>query len=212
MKSLYESILDDQDEVMDKMTDKMQYRCMEKFLNTHLWPWSNPNSRFDKVKYKYGKDSEGFYIETEGYIRYTQSGDSGCKNFAEWQDKIRLYNEKWPETHKGDLCPKFRWKSHKGSIALADNLQNVESLEGIPNTPIEQIFLPELCGCRKRSIDISGKRISRIKLHNTGAITLVGDSKTKVDEIEWTRSYNSIKPMTRGFKCTNMHQEKGYFD
>lgn len=207
MKSLYESILDDQDEVMDRMTDQMRYKAIETFLNTSLWPWPDPKSKFYGVKYKYGKDKDGFYIETEGHIRYTRNGDCDCKNFNEWKHSREIYNEKWPETHKGNLCPEFRWKSHKGSIVLSEGLQNVESLEGIPDNKIESLFIDSMCGCRNHIIDLSNKQIKKVRLHQVGRITLKGNSKTKIDEIEWTRSYNSVRPTLQGFNCKNMHEE-----
>lgn len=197
MKQLYnivEGILDDQDEVMDKMTDDLMIKEIKDFLCSRFWEFPCParTSAYGKVEYTFGSDAQGYYFDTSGHMNYS----FGRLDFKSVAKDIEVGVAKFNKFDKKN-CPMFRWRKHEGTIAVGENCQNFESLDGMPEE-IDFLYLGDMVGCQKRVIDCSGHKIKKMKLYNVGKIILKGDSKTKVDEIIYC-GYNGKQPNTKGF-------------
>lgn len=202
MKQLYdivEGILDDQDEVMDKMTDDLMIKEIKDFLCSRFWEFPDPTGRafYGKVEYTFGKDAQGYYFDTVGRMYYP----SGRLDFKSVAKDIEVGVAKFNKFDKKN-CPMFRWRKHKGGITISEMCQNFESLDGMPKY-IDFLFLGDMVGSQKRTIDCTDHKVEKLKLYNTGKLILKGNSKTKINEIEYC-GYNGKEPITHGFTPKNV--------
>ena len=100
-------------------------------------------------------------------------------------------------------CPYFRWRKYDGKfMSLASNLQNLDSLEGLP----QEINMLTISECAQLSgvIDLAGIEIKKLRLYNCGNISLKNGQN--VSEITYF-GYNAKEPKLIGFSCKNMHKE-----
>lgn len=143
LTSLYESILDaDLDDMTDKVNDVEQIKRIQDFINSRFWEITKPGKGYyGEVKYNYGKDEKGYYIETENYL-------SICRNGACYIHSVDYFfndqREKYNKFEKYD-CPPFYWKSHKGIMVVPDYVQAFDSLEGMPEK-IDTLFMGDTVG------------------------------------------------------------------
>lgn len=213
MKSLYESILDDQDEVMDRMTNQSKehiLKSVEKFINSRYWYSSHPRG---DLKYKFGMDNEGVYMETVGHFEVRTSLGYIMHSMKDlFTEKREAFNKFYANKKGSYFCPEFRWKSHKDSI----NLLNIPTLECIPEN-IDVLFSE--ASPVNGGLDISDHKIGKLYINTNQESNLIikGNSKTKVDTIEIIRrlldpSKNPTAhkledfkdPTFKGFRCKNI--------
>ena len=152
MKTLYstvqqcESILDpDQNKVMNRMTDEMirsriREYCTYKRHNA-CWLAANPALKITTID----KDEKGWYVDTESEYHIKLMENSTKKSFQEYCishvqkiDKQKGFLVMDP----GDPVVYFRWRKHKGCLAISDSL-DLESTEGLP----EELDVLELDRC-----------------------------------------------------------------
>lgn len=201
MKQLYdivEGILDDQDEVMDKMTNDLIFKEIRDFLCSDFWLFPDPTRKtpYDKVEYTFGEDAQGYYFDTVGRMSYPSSRSSssrfGYKSVAEYiENGVAMFNR-----FRKKNCPMFRWRKHEGKIIMV-GCHTFESLDGMPEY-IDFLFISYARDGIKRIIDCTDHKIEKLQLHNIDNLILNGNSKTKINEIEYYGP-NGTPPVTKGF-------------
>ena len=175
MKTLIESILDmpyrDEESLSKDIYDTEQIQKIKDYINSDYWEATKLVNR-GNLKYSFGTDKNGYYIETNGNIYLGSEGnlDLYGMNYL-LQDKLAMYNR---VEHKD--CPTFYWKSHKGRIAIAENCQHFKTLEGMPKN-IDVLTLYEYVGSQASNIDFENHKIQFLKLYNNCSIKCIGHPK-----------------------------------
>ena len=93
-------------------------------------------------------------------------------------------------------CPMFRWRKHEGGIRMNVSY-GFESLDGMPEY-IDFLHISYERAGKKQTIDCTDHKIEKLQLHNIDNLILNGNSKTKINEIEYS-GYNCMPPITKGF-------------
>lgn len=188
MKALKEHLSESMfgSDFVGKAADNIGFAAIAEYIESKFWRLSVPSPSIIGdgwgAKYKYGKDKNGFYIETEGTMRLDfNSCFMDLKSVSQYFHEMR---EEYNKTmHRS--CPPFYWKSHKGTIIISRDYTNFESLEGMPDK-IDCLRLGFGVGRRSKFIDCGKHKIKQLELLNNCSIKLTG--KPTVDELTSTSS------------------------
>lgn len=202
MKSLYESLLDNEEKIMQQAEEDAHKLDIIAWVdNKRLWPFyptSSKHNKFSDCIVEIGKDSKGYYIDTEGWIAANNNGRLDDKNYGKY------FPHHKDSRVSGAKCPSFRWRKHiKGQIATADELQQLNSIEGLPEE-IDTLMFSQGNAVGTKTIDLGDRKINWIRMFNCGRdITLTGNPKVK--QITW-QGWNGFKPKVT-FKVSKMHKQ-----
>ena len=185
----YEGILDpDQSRVMNRMTDEMiRSRIREyctydgkKYYQGELWTAANYELKIDRID----KDNKGWYIETKSFNpiwvmsrEKTRSFYDHCLSKGQKIDKQKGFLIE-------DVGVYFRWRRHKGTLAICD-APYFESTEGLP----EELDILDFSNCCQKSkkldirnniniIYISMERDLKISGNGCKTVIIYPDDKT----------------------------------
>ena len=184
----YESILDpNQDQVMSRMTDEMirqrilEY-CTYNYSKRQLgegWLTAEPALHITRVD----KDEKGWYIETMSTIYFLLSHTNVKSYYEHCLSKGQKIDKQKGFLIK-DIGVFFRWRRHKGTLAICD-APYFESTEGLP----EELDILDFSNCCQKSkkldirnniniIYISMERDLKISGNGCKTVIIYPDDKT----------------------------------